>query len=123
MYEYSDPRRRAILLVWADGTMAVDDPKRHNDDSGNPTPLGDYLAYHRTSSDITPGDVPSQVLAHCGFCGKLHECTVKRDDSRSHFDSDDWGHDYYDVRTVDEPARDHRSELVTTVYIRTDGRA
>lgn len=128
MYEYTDPRRRNLVITWADGTVVVDKPSRTSDDH---EPLREYLT-SLCYGGIEPGDVPTAIYAHCDFCGRLHECKVHLDQARTHVEND-WISQYYDVIAMVEslatnphPMGGHdvaTEELVTTIYVRIDGRA
>lgn len=122
MYEYPHPKRRPLVLVWADGTVNVDDP------NGTDEPIRQYLTNLHTDSQP---EVPNHVYVGCSFCGHLHECRIER---ITQYVDDDWIVVVYSVEAIMSEnvasASDHhelhdssaKDEPVTVISIRIDGR-
>lgn len=125
MHSYDDPFRPTLVLIWADGTIRLDE---WNDDPEVDAPLAAYLHYYNTLP-VSPGEVPTAVYAMCKFCGKLHECRIER--TREEV-QDDWIWRYYEVIAMVPSANPipgpHTPSVISeqriiNLAIRIDGRA
>lgn len=116
-HEYDDPRRRVLILTYADGTVVTDDPYKLDVSQ----PLRDYLVgYHYSPNDT---EVPTHIYVGCGFCGDLHE--VRMVDRQQRIDNSDYIHVSYTLEfEVKDPS--HGTSSWTPFLVigyRIDGRS
>lgn len=111
-----ETERPTFVLVWADGTVVLDDPLSQGH------AVADYLTDQAYGTN-DPGDVPAAVYGWREDAGPYPEVNlpglapVKIEHAGNRLEDNDWIYLDYRLTWVDT------GTLITTITIRVDGRA